>query len=181
MKRDPLEAFIAKNRADFDDAIPPLKVWADIDRQLVKPIRTKRRVWHALRVAATVALLLTVGGVMGSYFALGTNNDAVALLDDISPEYGELAAFYQNEIARQVQLVNTSNHSDPTIFQDLDQVDETMRELYEALLEAPKGTEQEIVENLIRSYQTKLTILQRVLERINEVEFKNNITNEVTL
>lgn len=181
MQRDPLETFITSNREAFDDGIPALKVWADIDRRLEAPVIRRRRRWQHLRIAAAVAVLLTLGGVAGSYLTQSQANNPVAVLNEVAPEYSEMAKYYQEEIDRQVQLVSNSDQADPDVFQDLEQIDATMNELQQELLNAPRGTEQEIVENLIRSYQAKLAILQRVLDRINQTNDENSTINEVSI
>lgn len=129
MNRDTIEKFITEHRVDFDDAIPPLKVWSDINRELDKPILARRKRWHLMRMAAAVVILLLVGGVAGSYLTPRSQNQAAALLEELAPEYAEMARFYQDEISRQAQMVSSSDHSDPSVFNDLEQIDETMREL----------------------------------------------------
>ena len=62
-----------------------------------------------------------------------------------------------------------------------------MDELRLELEVAPRGAEEQIVTNLIRSYQIKVKILERVLERIgsdnpaSQPEVKNKKSNEVSI
>lgn len=178
MHKDQLESFITDHREAFDDAVPALKVWADIDRQLEAPNRRRLRHWKMARMAAAVAVLLTIGGLLGSYMTKVQAQDPTAILEGVAPEYQEMAQYYQNEISRQVQLVNNSGQADPELFSDLEQIDAAMSELKQELLEAPRGKEQEIVENLIKTYQTKLAILQRVLERMNQNDNQPNSSED---
>ena len=70
------------------------------------------------------------------------------------------------------------------VLADLEQLDLTMQELRQELLRAPKGQEEQIIENLIRSYQTKVQILERVLERVQSTQQPNTLKpldNEVSI
>lgn len=182
MHKDQLESFITEHREAFDDAVPALRVWAGIDRNLEAPHRRRRHRWKMVRMAAAVAALLTIGGLLGSYMARVQAQDPTVILEGVAPEYQEMAQYYQNEISRQVQLVNNSGQADPELFTDLEQIDAAMAELKQELLEAPRGKEQEIVENLIKTYQTKLAILQRVLERMNQTNNQTkNSEDEISI
>lgn len=182
MHKDQLESYITEHRDAFDDAVPALKVWADIDRQLEAPNRLRLRRWKMVRMAAAVTVLLAIGGALGSYVTQVQSQNPMAILENVSPEYQEMAQYYQDEISRQVQLVSNSDQADPDVFADLEQIDAAMAELKQELLDAPRGKEQEIVENLIKTYQTKLAILQRVLERMNPTDNQpNNRENEISI
>lgn len=181
MQQDRLEQFITSNRDGFDHAQPPLKVWANVTEQLDQPLRRRQQRRQLLRMAAAIVALLVMGGLIGSYLTRVQANDPVALLKDIAPEYQEMADYYQTQIARQTQLVNNQG-VDPEVFQDLDQIDSAMAELKQELRNAPRGKEQEIVENLIKSYQAKLAILERVLQRMNQSEnLKNYSEDDISL
>jgi hypothetical protein len=58
-----------------------------------------------------------------------------------------------------------------------------MLELREELLNAPEGKEEEIINNLIKTYQTKVSILERVLERVQSTNHKkvNHNENEISI
>jgi hypothetical protein len=169
-----LETFIQANRSDFDEATPSFRVWADIDKTL-HPQEKQRtlkvlNIRRVLSVAASVLLLLAVGAASGVYYMRSqTEAAAVASLEDISPEYAEMVRYYNEQIdtkARQVSQVS----NDKTVLEDLKAVDKAMAELEAELQKAPKGAEEQIVANLVKSYQIKLDILQRVLERIQSVK-----------
>lgn len=169
MQKDSLEKFILDNRAAFDDATPGLKVWADIDRRLAEP-QVRKLTWrHRLQMVAAVLLLLFAGGLAGSYLTQQQQNQATAILEQVAPEYFETERFYQQKIDQQLQQL-TSYQTDQSVFTDLDQVDQVMEELKAELEKAPKGREQEIIDNLILNYQTKAAILERVLKRMQGVQ-----------
>lgn len=178
--QDHLEQFVRANREAFDDARPSLKVWADIDRTLEQQKPRSFQWKRILQSAAAVLLLLLAGGLIGHQLSRGSaTNTASETLARISPELAELEAHYNKQInAKFAQLANYPQQE--TVKADLAQIDETMEELRNEILKAPAGMEKEIVTNLLRSYQLKVQILERVLERIQAAEGEVNKPNDET-
>ena len=168
MQSDHIEQFIQENREAFDTEIPSLKAWAAIDQSLgLQEKRSAKRIaiWKTMRVAAAVIALLVCGGLVGSYMTRIQLGDTPANLAQISPEYAELEQFYQTQIQDKYNQLVSYDQED-VVNPDLNQLDEIMEELRSELANAPEGSEEQIIENLIQSYQTKVDILERVLERI---------------
>ncbi len=169
-KQDALEQFISANRADFDHSNPPVSVWPAIDKALGHhPAKTITLVplLRVLRVAASIVLLLSVGATAGIYFTKSQikQETTVASLEEISPEYAEMVRYYNAQIQEKTtQLVHYGRSEN--VLADLKSVDKMMEELEKELAEAPKGAEEQIIANLIRSYQIKIEILEKVLDRI---------------
>lgn len=162
---DNLEQFINNNRADFDDAVPSLKAWAEIDKVISSQKSKVITLRKVLAIAASVLILLVAGASLGAFISNGSNDDLAAQLSKIAPDFVEAEQYYQQKIDRKYQQLASYSH-DQTIEEDLSQLDELMNELKAELIVAPKGKEEEIVESLIESYQTKISILERVLDRI---------------
>lgn len=165
--QDNLEQFIQANRDAFDDARPSLKVWADIDRALEHKKPQSFHLRRILQSAAAVLLLLLAGALIGHQLSRGPQETTTAeTLARISPELAELEAHYNQQIEQKIaRLANYPQKE--TVKADLAQIDETMDELRNEIVKAPAGMEEEIVRNLLRSYQLKVQILERVLERIH--------------
>ncbi len=179
--KDNLENFIQENRADFDREIPSLKVWAAIDKEIgstdqatAKP----RKLWRYAWVAASIAFLLATGAFLGIQMN-GGEDPTMASLGDFSTEYAEMEQHYNSQIQEKVALLARYN-DDATVNDDLLQVDEFMEELKKELQESPKGNEEKIINAMIYNYQTKIDILERVLERIqsNNEEKSKSEENE---
>jgi hypothetical protein len=169
---DRLEKFIFDNREVFDSETPDLKVWAAIDAQLSHAQQPTARVialhtWMPkLRIAASIALLLTVGIGIGFYLK---SNATPPSLADVSPEHAELERFYQKEINKKEQLlVKVAQTTAPEVQQDLQQIDQVMLELRAELMNAPKGSREQIIRTMIESYKIKVEILERVLDESNQ-------------
>lgn len=172
---DRLEQFITENRESFDDAIPSLKAWAAIDRRINQKQARRIQMWKNLRIAAAVLVLLVAGGVAGNFLAHSNSSaGATAILEESAPEYFEMEQYFQQEIDRKVAQLASYEPNSPVIG-DLKQIDQAMRELKKELATAPKGQEQEIIENLIQNYQMKIAILERVLERIKHNSNQENL------
>jgi len=166
MQRDFLEQFIDDNREAFDHATPNLKVWAEVNKALDarRPQAKRVMMWSKARIAAAVVVLVAVGALFGSYLTRVNDQAAGATADLVSPELMEAEQYYNGEVQKRYnQLANYAY--DKSVDQDLQQIDQIMAELRADLAEVPKGMEEQIVSNLIKSYQTKIRILERVLDR----------------
>lgn len=181
MKHNDLEQFIDEQRAEFDDAYPSLKLWANIDKELgaeKKQLKLRAvRPWY--QIAAAALVLITLGGVGGMYLGSKQQPNVQALIEEISPEFTETAQYYNQKIDQHYATF-TAYVDDPELDADLAQIDQAMADLKEELIDAPEGREEQIVQGLIDSYRLKLQILERVLERIEQTNdiTQNNNSNE---
>jgi acetyl-CoA carboxylase carboxyltransferase component len=163
---DKLEQFITQNRDTFDDAVPSLKVWAEIDKELDQQKGQARRVflWRSLRAAAAVVALLLIGGYGGMYYQQQVASTEITL-SDIAPEYAEMEEYYTTQVNLRMQQLADYRHTD-AVEPDLQQLDEVLQELQQELKNAPVGGEEQVINAMINNYKTRLDILERVLEKI---------------
>ncbi len=176
-----LEKFILENRADFDTGVPSLNVWANIDRQLDRQRPAVRMVWmKRLRAAAAVLVLLLAGGAAGAYLA--NRGGAVDSLADVSPEHAEMERYFSSQVEEKMAKL-ASYKQDGVVKADLKELDETYEQLREELKDAPVGAEEKIIQAMIETYQTKISILEQVLEKVESVNPStiNAAENEVSL
>lgn len=182
---DPLARFIDENRESFDSEHPGLGVWSRIEQTL--PTAERKRsartmtvsVW---RVAAAVVLLLVAGGIAGSQFGGPTlEEQRMAALQEVAPEFPEAQAFYEREIATKYgQLTQLDGAAQDKVKADLAEIDQAMQELRTELLEAPQEDRAAIVQNLIDTYQLKIEILERILTRISTDDETDNESSDET-
>ncbi len=176
---DNLEKFISDNRPEFDDREPPKNIWSAIDRQLDQKSKKTARlipIWRYARVAAAAVVLISIGVFIGQNM---NNSVAEPLAYEVQyPEYFEAEQYYQKEVnAKIAQLANY--HHDASINEDLEQLDQIYEELKNELSQAPKDQQEQIINAMITNYRTKLSILERVLERIQSTNQENlNKTND---
>jgi len=182
MAHDNLEQFIRDNRPLLDEDVPRLKVWADIESQLPKKPPLRVRILRLSSIAAAIVFLLSVGALLGIFWIGPQHVPQLAEMEDIDPKVLQMEEFYQSQIQEKYQVL-TTYQQDPVVRQDFEQLDQTMEELRKELLNAPEGKEDEIIQNLIMTYQTKVKILERVLERIQSTNHKkvNHNENEISI
>ncbi len=183
MSNDRLESFIQENRAAFDTEVPGLRVWAKIDKQLDEKKSRKSLLRYRFRVAAAAILLVLAGGAAGSFFAKWQMNESAAVALNIAPEYQEFEQFYRQQYQQKVGQLTSYNYEDEALTDDLTQFEAVLNELREELKNVPKGSEERVVNAMINNYQTKLEILERVLERIQTTN-QNNLNskeNEISI
>ncbi len=157
-----LEDFVQKNREAFDEAIPNLGIWTEIEKGLDQknvPARPKtRRLWYYSRIAVAALLLIFSGGIIGNFIG-----QTQSVKNSPTSELAEIEAFYKKRISEKYAQLTNVNH-DKSIDDDLAQIDEVMKELKADMLNQVPGAQEKIVNNLIKSYQLKINILERVLE-----------------
>ena len=184
MKKDNLEQFITNNRDAFDDATPNLKVWANIDKALEgnQPNKKKKAIWwRASRVAAAAFVLIVAGTALGYFIAQPQGQTDMA--SQFSEEFQDTRAFYERQLQDKTVRLASYQHNDLSVKQDLDQFDEVMKELRLELEEAPKGSEEMIINAMIQNYQAKLYVLDRVFQQLNSSKksTKNNDNGTISL
>ncbi len=177
---DNLEKFISQNRADFDDKSPPARVWDKID--IKKQTESKKiSFWRGFKVAAAVLLLLTSGAAMGIAF-MNSQNASTLASNTLTDEFLEVEQFYQKEINVKVKKLTSMKDYDTSVNEDLDQLDISINELKSEIADAPRGSEAEIISTMINNYKTKVELLERILDRMENTKSTDdkNIQNEST-
>jgi len=169
MSQNHLEEFFKENREAFDNSIPSLKVWADIDDQLDHKFKRQRPLLKYMRIAAAILVLVTTGSILMNFIQGGQKSELV-----LSPEIAEMESFYQQQFQKKyIQLVNLPH--DVAIDEDLDQIDVFMEEIKKELVSAPKGSEERILQSLIKNYKLKIQLLNRVLDKIQHESLEEKI------
>lgn len=180
--KDQLEDYIRDNREAFDDAVPSLKVWAAIDKELstqtTTVAKTGRRIglWRVAAIAASVVLLLGVGAILGNQFSSGNGVDNLASDNEIFREVEDMKSYYETDIKnKEAKLVQYNERKN--IAPDLAQIDEHLEELAEEFKSVPAGSEEQVINAMINSYQAKAAILEKVLENLENKKGQNNKNN----
>ncbi len=178
MAQDKLEQFIAANCSELDNKEPGVHVWARIERRIPEREASGRiRLLKLVKIAAAILLLLSAGAVIGAYYTQVNMAKSYAALDGIRPELREIENYFQKEIEEKINVL-ASYDEDGSILKDFKQLDQSLAELKQELQIAPAGKEEQLIENLIHTYQTKIYILERVLKRIKSTNPLNEIPND---
>ena len=182
IKNNKLESFVQNNREAFDDAVPSLKIWTEIERELGKEKQNTPTHGYQLRrhlkVAAAVLFLLFIGGIIGNY--IGSSSPSSR--NSLSGELAEIETFYKKQVSEKYAQLTKLNH-DKSVDTDLQQIDDAIRELKEDMVNEVPGTKEKLIANIIKSYQLKINILKMVLERTqeNKQEQNNNKNAQISL
>jgi DNA-directed RNA polymerase subunit F len=173
-QRDPLEQFILEHRDALDSEVPDLKIWGQISAATPEKIAPGHGFtvhWgrNLMRAAAAIALLITGIG-MGIWYASHSNAAAQGMaMSELSDQYRELEQYYQRDIAgKQVRLASMSGSQPVEVLDDLRQLDQIMEELRKELADVPPASREQVVRAMIENYKAKTTILQRVLEHLED-------------
>ncbi len=161
--QDDLKGFIAQQRAAFEQPLPEGyadALWADVDAQLARKKR-KHVVYYALRIAAAVVLCIVVGA---SWFTYSTQQNDWATLPD---EFLETELYYQQRIEEKMRQLKTLPVTlSPHFQENMAQLDSIYAELQHDLRD--KTNRAEVIEAMIAHQRLKLTLLEHILETLEE-------------
>lgn len=154
---DPLKRYVASNRSDFE--VFPFDEetgWNEIASKLppVKP--NSRRISPWLYVAASVLLVAVVGI---SILRPGQGDAAY------TSEIMEAKVYYQQMVDGKISLVK-ARMDDDALFADLEAMDEAFTALEKDLKDDVDN--EEVVAAMIDNYRLKLSILEKILEELDE-------------
>lgn len=173
---DSLEKYIKNNREAFDSETPDLKVWAAINKQLEpnqsKPIR--RFLFGGWKMGIAASMLVLVGCLAGLFFSNSSGEMASSpALANLSPEFKEAEQFYRNQYNdKRAQLASFSVET--SLEDDLKEFEEIISDMKLDLQNVPAGNRERIISAIIKNYQTKIEVLERVLNRLQNIESEHS-------
>ena len=164
-KIDDLEKFVQEKRELFDVKIPNEKIWENISKQVYA--HTLRTVWYRSNLFRSIAAgftLLVIGGTLGFLHA---NKKESPLWNNgmTSKPFTDFEMVSQKSINKKLFQLRELN-AEESIFSDLQQIDRSMEELKKEMERIPSGQEKIILEQLKRGYKTKISILDKIIYRL---------------
>lgn len=164
-KIDDLEKFVQQEREFFDIKIPNEKIWENISKQV--NYHTMRTVWYRSNLFRSIAAgftLLVIGGSIGFLIANKKETPLWNIAITAKP-FNDFEMVSQKSINEKLFQLRELN-AEESIFSDLQQIDRSMEELKMELDRIPSGQEKIILEQLKRGYQTKINILDKIIQRL---------------
>ena len=171
--KNTMEDFFKKNREQFDVAEPNIghfeRFQARIKESDEKPSRKGGTPWYILAVAASV--LLFFGYWMGNYNQ--SSSSAGIELADVSPQMQETQNFYMATIQKELEVIKTKKTTanqqiiDDALVQ-LELLETNYRKLTLELKES--NADKRVIYAMITNFQTRLHILQNLMDQLEEFE-----------
>ena len=150
--------------------------------------KPKRKLVYWLSVAASLALLVTVGIQFidkGEIDPIETppveNQDKGISLGKISPELNTVEAYYMNSINLELSQLEISEENKELVDSYLEKIKELTEEYKSLTLELnEKGVNDQTIDALINNLQLRLKLLQRLKKQLNTIKEVNSTQNETT-
>ncbi len=172
---DPLEQFIVNHREKlFPEKAPPA-AWDKISAKLDTPAvpRNPYRTAFWILVAAILAI------VSYWYYAQTIDREPQQTMEYAAiPDFDEVQSYYRLAVDQKMEELYKV-HDDATIDDDLSLLDQMEAELRKEYQEAQGPFREMILSALIDNYQTRLALLQKVLEEVKAKELSESIYHEM--
>lgn len=198
MKKDNLERFVRDNREAFDDREPPNGLWQKIETGLneqpggtsVKSNSPFRQIhrnsagnvpgsgWLNWRVAASVAVLLLVGGFWYVNHQYGVVRQPEVLA--ASPVYAREVTQYTRLIADKRAELRQMTEDKPALYQEFATDMVRLEKSYKSLkADLPQNPNQDVlIRAMIQNLQIQIDLLNeqlRVIQRVNQQTNENPV------
>jgi len=148
--------------------------------------KPKRKFVYWLSVAASLALLVTIGiqfidlGGKPPKPSVETQDKGISL-GNISPELNTIEAYYRNSINLELSQLEISDENKELVDSYLGKIKELTEE-YKSLTQElnEKGVNDQTIDALINNLQLRLKLLQRLKKQLNTIKEVNSTQNETT-
>jgi hypothetical protein len=136
------------------------------------------RTWKSLSIAASIAVLIAVGVL----FTKG--NPSESDLASVSPEMMQTQSFFTTTINKELQTLKSLNKPEAKslVADALQQLDILEKE-YEGLKKdlAESGNDKRVIYAMINNFQTRINLLEQVIEKIEEIKNLKKYRDETTI
>ncbi len=169
---DQLEKFVRNHRAEFDSNNPDPGLWTAIEDRLPAKEAKHFTIWKLTSVAAVGLVLILSGVIVG----MNMNNNSVTSTAEYI-EFREAEQYYNMQLQQRVSALAEYQY-DPTIDDDLDELKEVYNDLSAELEDGMEPNKNDIIQALIQNYQTRVDLLERVLEKLEEGQKQFELNND---
>ncbi len=176
MSKDKLEQFISEHREEFDQELPGLHLWNEIDTQLHPKVRKGK--WQiATRAVAGVALFLVAGYfIWGQLYSPHTlvNQAPISQIAEHNPELSEITEFYSNKINKNMSRLAALGHHDADLYRDMKQMENMYDTLRVEWLKNPHKSDEQLVNAMIANFQHRSMLLDNVIHHLERGKRRRN-------
>lgn len=171
---DNLEKLITENKDQFNDHLPPPDLWDNIEKGIVEEKAKQFSIVKFLSAGVAAIALLIVGVWLGVNFS-GDDMDK-ALSNSSFTDYKQTEQYYSVQVKNYLEEINELD-TESNIEEELKQLDEVYQELRDELLHSEIRNQDVIINAMIKNYQVKVGMLERILEKTKTKEFNKEINN----
>lgn len=182
MEVDPIEKLFGELKGSFDTAEPVdghrQRFLTKLEASSTAVVKTKRKRfgWKPLSIAAAVLILCSLG-----FNFLYTSPSVQQQVSKISPEITNTEYYFASVIEDQVKkMQNESTPETQKLIADtmiqLKNLDRDYKKMEQDLLDG--GNSKLILSAMITNFQTRIDLLNEVLEQIEEIKNFKNYKNE---
>ena len=159
-----LEDFIKNNKEGFDIESPSKKVWSRIQADLSPSRKEEKMISLSVlyKIAASVILLIGLGTVLGFYIGNAKMSQSDMFANN---RYSEVEQFYKKQMEVKMGRLASYNVA-PEVTADLQQMDQTFDEIKQDILLDPEMNEEKYINAIIKNYESRIAIMEKVLKRI---------------
>lgn len=181
---DNLETIFNDLKGSFDKEEPAIGHEARFIKKLNKRNENARKgwshgVWKPLLMAASIALLIAIG--IGNFMEEPSTEQQIA---KISPEASKMEFYFANLINEQTKLLQSENSPETkkivedAMFQ-LKKLETDYKKMEQDLLNG--GNSKFILSAMVTNFQTRIDLLQEVLQQIEQIKAINEKEETHTL
>ena len=169
---DQLEKYVRNHRAEFDSSSPDPGLWNTIEDRLPRKEAKRFSIWKLTSVAAAGLVLVLSGVIVGM-----SMNDTDLKSTAEYMEFREAEQYYNMQLQQRVSALSEYTY-DKTIDDDLNDLQEVYNELTTELEDGMEPNKNDIIQALIQNYQTRVDLLERVLERLEDGQKQFELSND---
>ena len=181
MKKEKIDELFENLKDDFDIYNTPTghkkRFFEKLEYQKVAS-ENPRTWWKLLSVAASVAIIITLG------FTFMKANISPSDLASVSPELAQTQSFFTSAVNKEMNTLKGFDSPETKVL-----VNDVLKQMnileteYEGLRKdlVKSGNDKRVIYAMINNYQKRIDLLKQVIEKIEKVKKLNTIKNETTI
>lgn len=183
---DLLEKMIRENKEAFETDAPEghaERFEARLNQQFGK---AKRPAWKPYLQAAAAILLIWLAGNQAYHYFSQPPHEQPASLASVSPEYAEVEFYYTSAINQGMHEWEKLSRNgyltdeDQQLMQnEMDEFDRTYTRLQQELAANPE--DERVINAMLELYQTKLSIITLIIQKLEEIKQQKNNHHETEI
>lgn len=170
MKIDRLESFVENNRHEFDNLEPSDELWNAISQRLDEKDKTRQNRFVWMKVAAAVAVILMIPGML--YFLGNEDRNQSANSEQVNPEVEELIeaeAYYAQQVSGKLAEIQKCYKVYPELKVEVEDDLTELETMYQSLKNDLQDnvSNKEVIEAMIENNRNRMKLVEDILEQIN--------------